>query len=41
MIFVGDIVEQDPMPYEDAAEMVDYVAHTPADAAKESAMLLR
>ncbi len=34
------IVERDPMLYEDAAEMVEYVAHAMADAAKEDAVLL-
>lgn len=34
------IVEHDPMLYEDAAEMVDYVSHSLADAAKEAAVLL-
>ncbi len=34
------IVEHDPMLYEDAAEMVDYVSHALANAAKEAAVLL-
>lgn len=34
------IIEHDPMLYEDAAEMVDYVSHALADAAKEAAVLL-
>lgn len=34
------IVEHDPMLYEDAAEMVEYVSHALADAAKEAAVLL-
>ncbi len=34
------LVEHDPLLYEDAAEMVDYVSHALADAAKEAAVLL-
>jgi hypothetical protein len=34
------IVEHDPMLYEDAAEMVEYVSHALSDVAKESAVLL-
>jgi len=34
------IVEHDPMLYEDAAEMVEYVSHALADAAKEAVVLL-
>lgn len=34
------VVEHDPMLYEDAAEMVDYVSHALADASKEAAVLL-
>jgi hypothetical protein len=34
------IVEHDPLLYEDAAEMVDYISHALSDAAKEAALLL-
>src|SRR5512136_1549799 len=34
------IVEHDPMLYEDAAEMVEYVSHALSDAGKEAAVLL-
>lgn len=34
------IVEHDPMPYDDAAEMVEYVSHALSDASKEAAVLL-
>jgi hypothetical protein len=34
------IVEHDPMLYEDAAEMAEYVSHAFNDVAKESAVLL-
>jgi hypothetical protein len=34
------IVEHDPLLYEDAAEMVEYVSHALSDTAKEAAMLL-
>ena len=34
------IVEHDPMLYEDAAEMVDYVSHSLRDASKDAAVLL-
>jgi hypothetical protein len=34
------IVEHDPLLYEDAAEIVDYVSHALSDAAKEAAVLL-
>jgi hypothetical protein len=35
------IVEHDPMLYDDAAEMVEYIsAHALSDAAKEAAVLL-
>jgi DNA polymerase I len=34
------IVEHDPLLYEDAAEMVEYVSHALSDAAKEAAVLL-
>ena len=34
------LIEHDPMLYEDAAEMVDYVSRALSDAAKEAAVLL-
>jgi len=34
------IVEHDPMLYEDAAEMVEYVSHALGDASKDAAVLL-
>ncbi len=34
------VVEHDPMLYEDAAEMIEYVSHALSDAAKEAAVLL-
>lgn len=34
------IVEHDPMLYDDAAEMVEYISHALSDAAKEAAVLL-
>ena len=34
------IVEHDPMLYEDAAEMIEYVSRASSDAAKESAVML-
>jgi DNA polymerase I len=34
------IVEHDPMLYEDAAEMAEYISHALGDAAKESPVLL-
>ncbi len=34
------IVEHDPLLYEDAAEMVEYISHALSDAAKEAAVLL-
>jgi hypothetical protein len=34
------IVEHDPLLYEDAAEMVEYVSHALSDASKEAAVLL-
>jgi hypothetical protein len=34
------LVEHDPLLYEDAAEMVDYISHALNDAAKEAAVLL-
>ena len=34
------LIEHDPLLYEDAAEMVDYVSRALSDAAKESAVLL-
>ena len=34
------IVEHDPMLYDDAAEMLEYVSHALSDASKEAAMLL-
>ncbi len=34
------MVEHDPLLYEDAAEMIEYVSHALSDAAKEAAVLL-
>ncbi len=34
------IVEHDPMLYNDAAEMVEYISHALGDASKEAAVLL-
>ena len=34
------LIEHDPMLYEDATEMTDYVSRAMSDAAKEAAMLL-
>jgi hypothetical protein len=34
------IVEHDPMLYEDAAEMVEYISHALGDASKDAAVLL-
>jgi len=34
------IVEHDPMLYDDAAEMVEYVSHALSDAAKDASVLL-